>query len=1249
MKRIRLQIQIIPRDEPTSPPSSNTHACRDEVRPWTQPETAEITLQQLVDNIVERYGRIYVGRGTLKIKELQDSWGSTLDLTDTVGDVFDDRSSSGDILTSICKVLRYPPDPAESLNPQRYSSLLPESSARPRKRPFVLPISTFQSAQRPLPSIENWDTEDRSRAQGSAIKRQRINDARTPNHHAKIEICSASQLQGHGLSDSLQLAATQSSEHQVEDSQRSPQNKIPNPYGTPTSLSFNRLPNFHNSCRTDEAIPDSPTGRPSMVTDVDREETKSESPELRLSVHEIAPLGHVGEPKDGIDVEQREPAILIKQSGDTSHPSVHSQEDTNPRRSEGETRLEATAPPIEEARDRTSQNPCSSAMAWRDSRKTPKTVQRTVKDVYDPIESDSENFQEKQRMFNAKRLGLSKTPTRNVALPQVNKGRSSHGKPQFRVPTLPDKRQTSLLGEPARSPSICEITPSHKFIQQLMRAAAEKEVALPTVNDTLLVAKSSHTDSSAPRLFNGREISSCTNSSHTSKTHAPTLDSRDSKRRPNGDLGVEQDPLFNIYTNPSERALLSKDDVISNVEGIANEQRKERKDQGVGKAQDLESPPSMTTAETESGSTQNIDEIEDIVQSSQPKTDDKSVIQTTSKGACEGEGEEGGSVDTTHACSDAKSDKRDNPPRQPKITPRSPSQADERHAQPSKILGLVDLKNQKLKEQQLTEQAEKMMIAADGAKQLEAERSKLNKITPKRSVNTRTPETFSKDPPRTPAQQAAHTLREQQQAAALRFREERFGSVLSGDGFTETSHNKNGDQLRSSSSVGGSSQVRATSPVSSEICSDRRRRTLTPLLPGSTSSNLRAGNGIATSPLSTKSPNGMSAPLRSAMKHPASALRRSVSQVSFGGTQTTSPPVSRKSSTTSMSRPRVAVPLSVVSTPKTISRKKVQSTLNVTRDKKMKGRVHNPPSPAKPESKKEQVTSSDDDERSASSYLSEEDIGYGIAKAGPSSRKRSSFEATHTASLGSSTPKFSSSYIDPALQALSTAVPLVAKSKSPSASFATRESIFRSPAQVSNAISVTSGSSSESRDNSETSKNEQSPRSRIEPSTTAALSAKASTAPKVATQLSQASSTSSGQSTRLSMLSDVYADEQLHRETQASLPSAQKRKSVKLRPDGLLPNGTRPANFKFPSLSQMKRDAEGRNNRPLDPLVKGASKKASQSFADLEICSGTSDDETESESDDQSERITKRQATSGFKSGMRGLLKIINGSNIGKK
>lgn len=57
MKRIRLQIQVLPWD------TINQQARQDEVRPWTQPEDAENTLQKLVENITQRYGRIYVGRG----------------------------------------------------------------------------------------------------------------------------------------------------------------------------------------------------------------------------------------------------------------------------------------------------------------------------------------------------------------------------------------------------------------------------------------------------------------------------------------------------------------------------------------------------------------------------------------------------------------------------------------------------------------------------------------------------------------------------------------------------------------------------------------------------------------------------------------------------------------------------------------------------------------------------------------------------------------------------------------------------------------------------------------------------------------------------------------------------------------------------------------------------------------------------------------------------------------------------------
>lgn len=63
MKRVRLQIQVLPWEESTSQPSRGARGYEHDIRPWLQPEDADNTLQQLVDNIVHRFGRIYIGRG----------------------------------------------------------------------------------------------------------------------------------------------------------------------------------------------------------------------------------------------------------------------------------------------------------------------------------------------------------------------------------------------------------------------------------------------------------------------------------------------------------------------------------------------------------------------------------------------------------------------------------------------------------------------------------------------------------------------------------------------------------------------------------------------------------------------------------------------------------------------------------------------------------------------------------------------------------------------------------------------------------------------------------------------------------------------------------------------------------------------------------------------------------------------------------------------------------------------------------
>ena len=111
------------------------------------------------------------------MKELQDHWGSTLDLSDKIVDIFDDRAASGDNLTSICKVLRYPPDQEELFNRNRFASLLPESAARPQKRP---PPPLFHESERPLPSVELESYPDHRE-----VKRRRISASQSSQSPAR--------------------------------------------------------------------------------------------------------------------------------------------------------------------------------------------------------------------------------------------------------------------------------------------------------------------------------------------------------------------------------------------------------------------------------------------------------------------------------------------------------------------------------------------------------------------------------------------------------------------------------------------------------------------------------------------------------------------------------------------------------------------------------------------------------------------------------------------------------------------------------------------------------------------------------------------------------------------------------------------------------------------------------------------------------------------------------------------------------
>ena len=164
---------------------------------------------------------------SLNIKYLTTIHGDLLDMEDTVGAIFNDRTdfpdrlSSNEVLaTSIVQVHCYPPSPGELPPFQRLGSLMPESSARPKKRPLV----DFQQApsdnQRTLSSIERPDDVRSDRSFTATNKRQRIREPYANGYNSSDwRIRHSGEGHAEGNYSSSQIVGTQGSVHQVYDSQ----------------------------------------------------------------------------------------------------------------------------------------------------------------------------------------------------------------------------------------------------------------------------------------------------------------------------------------------------------------------------------------------------------------------------------------------------------------------------------------------------------------------------------------------------------------------------------------------------------------------------------------------------------------------------------------------------------------------------------------------------------------------------------------------------------------------------------------------------------------------------------------------------------------------------------------------------------------------------------------------------------------------------------------------------------------------
>ncbi|EPS41723.1 hypothetical protein H072_4366 [Dactylellina haptotyla CBS 200.50] len=124
MRGLRLQVKVV--SQASHNPKGRNNA---PIAEFLHLATPNLTLEELTNLIGDKYAKLYPRNRPLNIQRLQDSEGNDLDLTYTVGDVFDDKSSNRE--GSIVKVIHKDVLRDESVPPE--SGLRPASS---KKRPI---------------------------------------------------------------------------------------------------------------------------------------------------------------------------------------------------------------------------------------------------------------------------------------------------------------------------------------------------------------------------------------------------------------------------------------------------------------------------------------------------------------------------------------------------------------------------------------------------------------------------------------------------------------------------------------------------------------------------------------------------------------------------------------------------------------------------------------------------------------------------------------------------------------------------------------------------------------------------------------------------------------------------------------------------------------------------------------------------------------------------------------------------------
>ena len=1047
-------------------------------------------------------------------------------------------------------------------------------------------------------------------------------------------------------------------------------------------------------------IPDSPTSRgPRSISedfgttiDVHRESTKSESPELDPPIHDMALTNSSSPAGEQVDrgVYEVEPEIppdvssTIVQTDRQSHPAssltVLVDAGATPNSTLIQHSMDASSVVDNEKRRHQTEHVGNTQTPFK--RKTPskditpgeQAINGINGDIYDPIESDSESFQEKQRMHSAKRLKNSNTNRGHFVAPCVPPSRGKERKDDgFVVPSLPASRdhraRLPLLTNANPGGDGTNIQDNGQVLEAHQRSSVTTaEGSQSSENVTITEKVAGQEDASAGRATAKIDDRSRTTSNpHGSSTQeAGRLAADDlavgKKRRP-AQPKLEEDELGNIRRTTDGSKEMKQAAEQKKMEEILARGRQTRE-----KALAEEAKKIMLAAD----GARHL-EAEKIEKKRMNGKPDKEVAAPTET---------------------------------------SP-----------KVLRIAETKSSEMLPSTSNKTISREMSVNDSASKRPLPIESTSHNIPGSNGAALTAHTVTRYKARTEEQKARRIeLAAQKKAAEARAAERRNSS----DGMTMREQDmpileRCVQKFRALSDDTSGHSSTPSEPAS--ICG-QKRKTMTPALPKSSVNTPSSNkNGVlSSSPMSSKSLNGQETPLRSALKQGSSALRRSVSFVDdpedhLPGSKASiflSPPMthhidigSRPVQTStdidnelSFKTPNKSNPLkpampwkgsgSKASETNSVKKGKLQTKLNVTRHV-AKGKEREIDAPVVREHPPPQVKqkSSPSDDDSVSSFLSDEAVGPdGSSKAGPSSRmSRGRMEPLRKkAAAADALPD---SLIDPEFHNITVGkdkalTPVPASTSLPEQKSKTRSPALPLPEQTSPDFGSTSnseegwhcdsddtsGSSSEQSDSLSSAdevENQSSNQARvgIEGARKAVSVEIRSPSITSKSQPSQISSTPSSKSRNPppndggTRLADQVAKEQLRSESHQSLPtpkagnkatcevSAQEKPASipnqKLDRHGRLPNGIRPANYRYPSLSQLRRQSKAES---VFGVPSTSQAPATTSVGEGAVASHSSEDESSEDESSNSEDDKaakngqpKLKSTSGRIPGLRGLIK----------